>query len=281
MFIFTFRPFIDDEQICKVNKSRKEEQCFTVEESTVTPSANFISGKNGELKIQNTNNMINDQAQSNIKAFPNKAKVYITHVVNNKKVFVRSAHTNDNLKYLKLMKMVSNGTKKSSPVLALPLIGNIIAAPYDRVYYRAMVLSANKSSRELSVNFIDFGNTETIKLSEARYLSQNLQVIKPMIMHISLKYIDKSNTKALKYLATNIEKFILNNDGNKESSELGINEYELIIARTGTSINKHFTTEKLIQKLPTVIESTAAESECEIISTKVLFSYQIALETFI
>lgn len=109
-----------------------------------------------------------------------KSKVVISYV-DNDSVYVRPANVNaqvvaDSLKY----------AKKANRLSALPSRSDLVLAPFDGGYYRAVVIKAD-TMEEIHVAFIDFGNKEKIKLDELKEMSHELAAPKRLVTKISMK----------------------------------------------------------------------------------------------
>lgn len=164
---------------------------------------------------------------------PNKSKVYLTHASSSNTVYVRSGEKNDERAYIKLIKETAECCENAAELEYTPEPGAIIAALFDRIYYRCRVVYVSPHTDDALVDFIDFGNVEKIQLSKARTLPQELQVIKPTVKMITLKGVPSKDAKALKRLKSLVNKLwkltLVNENGETEC--------ELIDEKKGVSIN--------------------------------------------
>lgn len=75
-------------------------------------------------------------------SIPNNSEVFITHVKNHRSVYIRSSITND--EYSKLLTEVEEATKKQPKLTRHPKVHDVVAAPFDGLYYRATVVNIDK-----------------------------------------------------------------------------------------------------------------------------------------
>jgi staphylococcal nuclease domain-containing protein 1 len=87
-----------------------------------------------------------------------------------------------------------DGVKKSEK-LSLPIKNGTLCAakfPDDNKYYRAMVKSHNKEKQEFQVEFIDYGNIETVSMDDLIKLDGTISSLSPQAMYCELAYMKYS-----------------------------------------------------------------------------------------
>ena len=87
-----------------------------------------------------------------------------------------------------------DGVKKSDK-LSLPIKNGTLCAakfPDDNKYYRALVKSHNKEKQEFQVEFIDYGNIETVSMDDLIKLDGTISSLPPQAMYCELAYMKYS-----------------------------------------------------------------------------------------
>jgi len=87
-----------------------------------------------------------------------------------------------------------DGVKKSEK-LSLPIKNGTLCAakfPDDNKYYRALVKSHNKEKQEFTVEFIDYGNIETVSIDDLIKLDGAISSLPPQAMYCELAYMKYS-----------------------------------------------------------------------------------------
>lgn len=185
---------------------------------------------------------------------PNKSKVYLTHASSSNIVYVRSAEKNDDRTYIKLIKEIAECCENAAQLEESPEPGKIIAALYDRIYYRCRVVYVSPLTDDALVDFIDFGNVEKIKLSEARSLPHEFQTIMPTVKMIMLKGVPSKDAEALKQLKSLVNRLrrltLVHENGETEC--------ELIDEKKGISINANLRGD---DKMPAQAMQVAVETK--------------------
>ena len=122
-----------------------------------SPRARLLAQTNGEPAApapappaQATSGLVSD-------SIPDNTEVFITHVRSHRQVYIRSALTND--EYAKLITEVEEASKAQPKLTAYPNRNDVVMAPFDGMYYRAMVINCDKAGGMVKVGFIDFGNS--------------------------------------------------------------------------------------------------------------------------
>lgn len=131
------------------------EESRSVEKVIRSPRALLLAQTNGE-----TAPSAPVQAAANglvTSSIPNNTEIYITHVRSHRQIYIRSALTNE--EYAKLINEVEEVSKTQPKLTVYPTRNDVVMAPFDGMYYRAMVISCNKPEGMVKVGFIDFGNS--------------------------------------------------------------------------------------------------------------------------
>ena len=84
---------------------------------------------------------------------------------------------------------------KESENLSLPIKNGTLCAakfPDDQKYYRAIVKRFNKEDKEFEVEFIDYGNVETVKLNDLIKLDGKISSLPPQAMFCEFAYLKYS-----------------------------------------------------------------------------------------
>ena len=87
--------------------------------------------------------------------------------------------------------------------LSLPIkIGTLCAAkfPDDNKYYRGLVKRFNKDKKEFQIEFIDYGNLETVKLNDLIKLDGEISSLPPQAMYCEMAYLQYSKMTMRKAL---------------------------------------------------------------------------------
>lgn len=118
----------------------------------------------------------------------NNSEIHITHVRNNKSIYIRDAATND--EYSQLLRDIDMASKTSSSLTTYPLKNDMVMAPFDGIYYRAVTISSDKIAGTVKVGFLDFGNSEEVLLTRLKELPEKLQNHRRLVFWVNLKDID-------------------------------------------------------------------------------------------
>lgn len=150
-----------------------------------------------------------------IEEIKNHSKVYITYVCNQSSVYVRLIDSNN--EYINFLKSVDDSANTSANLSEFPNRENIVLAPFEGNYYRALVISANNSDA-IRLAFLDFGNVESIPFNKLKELSADLKFKKRFAVKLTLdsvssdtKYSD--GIKVLKALEGNLTPILVKCDG--------------------------------------------------------------------
>lgn len=138
----------------KAGAAIEENRSDTKVTTARSPRARLLAQTNGELAppapAQPTSGLVFD-------SIPDNTEVFITHVRSHRQVYIRSALTND--EYAKLITEVEEASKTQPKLTAYPSRNDVVMAPFDGMYYRAMVINCDKAGGMVKVGFIDFGNS--------------------------------------------------------------------------------------------------------------------------
>lgn len=161
------------------------EENRTAEKVIQSPRARLLAQTNGEptapAPAQNTNGLVSE-------SIPNNSEVFITHVRNHQSVYIRSAITND--EYAKLITEVEEAAKTQPKLSVHPNRQDIVMAPFEGMYYRAMVINSDKASGIVKVGFIDFGNSDEVPFSHMKSLPEELRTHRRLIIMVNLKNLN-------------------------------------------------------------------------------------------
>lgn len=148
----------------------KAELSKQTDNQTVSPRQRFIQLSNGnrppQAKAPGVNGLV-------VNVIPNDSEVYITHVKNQSWVYIRSTATND--EFQKLIIAVDTASKSEPKLKNYPSREDIVMAPFEGVYYRAMVIRSDKDAGTVRVAYFDFGNSEVVAFSSLRELPMELR----------------------------------------------------------------------------------------------------------
>lgn len=188
------------------------------------------------------NGMPNDPIPTEAEPIKNKTPVLITCAVDHRTLFVRPSLPYENAEYIKLMNDVVSDAKKAEYLNELPTAGSLIAAPFEDVYYRALVLKPIDADKVV-VAFIDFGNVEVCRLSVLKSLSENLKRRKRLAKKITL---------------TNIPEKCINDSAIHHINEIILKDIKLSIKFVNSGSNEcelkpKYSTETLNQELNRIL----------------------------
>lgn len=196
----------------------------------------------------------------------NKSPVLITCAVDHRTLFIRPTNPDDNNEYIKILNDVIADARKSEYLRKYPSLGSLVSAPFQKVYYRAMILKMINEN-ELVVGFIDFGNVEVCQFSELKQLSVNLQ---------------RRKRFAKKVILRNVPEKCLNRDALLIINELIVNDMKLTIHFDDMQSNLcTLTPRNLTESLNSLIISKFKPSclikERDLFFDEVIFVYVICL----
>lgn len=128
--------------------------------------------------------------------------VKITFVVNQRMLFVRPSDAYADAAFVKCINDTVKYAKKAENLKLMPKIGELVLAPCDNYYQRAIVLKKIPKDDQVAVAFIDFGNIEVIESATLKKISPELKQIKRFATKIILKDVNQDYLcdKALQYL---------------------------------------------------------------------------------
>lgn len=196
----------------------------------------------------------------------NKSCVLITCAVDHRTLFIRPTNPDENNEYIKILNDVIADAKKSEYLRKYPSLGSLVSAPFQKVYYRAMILKMINEN-EMVVGFIDFGNVEVCQFSEIKQLSVNLQ---------------RRKRFAKKVILRNVPEKCLNRDALLIINELIVNDMKLTIQFDDMQSNLcTLTPRNLTESLNSLIISKCKPSclikERDLFFGEVIFVYVICL----
>lgn len=169
---------------------------------SVMPSTNVVESEKDENQIESARqrlvSMVSNGSDQRSTAAPknglvlnsisNDSEVYITHVKSYSCVYIRSRAASD--EYARLITEVEMASKSAPKLKFYPSRGDIVLAPFDGVYYRAMVINCNKDNASIRVGYIDFGNSEEIAFSAIKELPKELKEKPRYTVLVNLKNIE-------------------------------------------------------------------------------------------
>lgn len=115
----------------------------------------------------------------------NGSEVFITHVKSYQAVYIRSAATDN--EYSKLVNDIQIASEASPKLTVYPGRNDIVMAPFDGMYYRAMVIKSNRDDGTVKVGFLDFGNADTVLCSRLKALPEELRNHRRLIIWVTVK----------------------------------------------------------------------------------------------
>lgn len=131
---------------------------------------------------------------------PNDTEVTITYVRNNSTVYVRSDATS--VFYNELITRVEHAALKAPKLMAYPFRDELVMAPFEGGYYRAIVIKSDKPGGTVKVGFMDFGNAADVLFNDIKKLPQDLMEHPRQAVMVSLKNItteaDETEAAAMK-----------------------------------------------------------------------------------
>ena len=91
-----------------------------------------------------------------------------------------------------------------------PSIGDLVCARYDEDgnYYRARVISFDEHQKLYDIDFIDYGNIESVSLDNLRSLESKLAGMSPKALHCSLSGLPQSLNISDHYMGVLVEKML-------------------------------------------------------------------------
>lgn len=182
------------------HKMVKEEPKATDDKKDVTPSPGSRSPQYqhspkttaflADLKQESPKSNVSMTNDSDDSIIQNGDRVFLTEAATHFAVYIRSERTAE--EYSKLINEVSvAATDKSAPKLTeYPNKNDIVAAPFDDQYYRAMVVNVNEDKGEVKVGFVDYGNTAVVPLKTLRDIPKNLKEHRRLTIRVHLKGLD-------------------------------------------------------------------------------------------
>lgn len=164
----------------------------------------------------------------------NNSAVVIVYVRSHKVLFVRPSDPENTKKYGKLIEKVMELSKTAKVINNLPERDQLVLAPFDNGYYRAITLQALSADAPVKVAFIDFGNAHDVPLNEIKVSDDECLLGQRLVQRINLNSVtvEKTNAKIEQYLqdlSENATNLILKINGDAN--------YELINATTKESVN--------------------------------------------
>lgn len=190
--------------------------------------------------------------------------IEVTAVLNHHSLYIRSMDFND--EYVKLTQAVIHASATALPITGIPEKNQIVLAPFEGAYYRALILSYDRDLDQMSVAFIDYGNTDWISRKSLKNLSEDLLKHRRQPIRVFLKDVEKdvdddekANMKAyLKQLEYNEFKVKSKNPIIATKSTV-----ELIDMKTDKIINKSVAKLAKERYFETQIQKKQLDVECE------------------
>ncbi|XP_031636231.1 uncharacterized protein LOC116349100 [Contarinia nasturtii] len=115
------------------------------------------------------------------------SEVFINYVKSHQMVYVRSVAKDT--EFSKMITEVGEASKNAPKLATYPVRNDIVMAPYDGLYYRAIVIKINKETASVHVGFIDFGNSVEVLFNQLKELPNELQQHRRMTTAVVLKDI--------------------------------------------------------------------------------------------
>lgn len=157
-----------------------------------------------------------------VKKIKDSAK--LTCIVNPKHLFVRPADKESEIEFLLLM---TEAIKYSSTAKVLEefVCGSLILAPFDELYYRAILMKIEDKENAI-VAFVDYGNVCRVKLNELKTISEKLKQFPRFASKIILKNV--SNHLFNAKVSTNLMKLMAKD----EKLKIKFTDYEFVSGKT-------------------------------------------------
>lgn len=137
-------------------------------------------------------------------------KVVISSVSDIHTVFVRPKLANEN--FQKILDEGDSDAALGKKLTELPERSDMVLAPYENHYFRAIIMKAESKVQPIQVAFIDFGNADEIMFDDLKEISSSLAAHKRVITKISLKplpdqlkadevlsYLDKAGVNGIEF----------------------------------------------------------------------------------
>lgn len=158
---------------------------------TTDKNANRMQKESNIPKQADRMEIVNTQKMSIFaKVIPSNSRVFITHVIDHRSMYVRE-NSNEVEEYLlTLFVDLDRYGESAEPSSELPAHGEIMLATIDNEYYRVVILKVKSKNNKIDVFFMDFGNTGRLWLCQLSRLSDELKLRKPMINKITLKDVN-------------------------------------------------------------------------------------------
>lgn len=138
----------------------------------------------------------------------NGAKVKLVHADDHYSAYIRS--TAVDAEYYDILSRVISSIEHANKLNELPLRGDLVAAPYDGYYNRAIVLGAKSKELPVRVAFLDHGNVTDVRFDDLRVLPDDLKNAKRFIFRVYFdgvyrKAVNKAGLQLLKKLETDVQ----------------------------------------------------------------------------
>lgn len=135
---------------------------------------------------------------------PNNSEVMITYAKSHNTVYLRSALKAED--FAALITKVEYAARSAPNLSSYPLRDELVIAPFEGAYYRAMAISSDMKSHDVKVGFIDFGNPAVVQFDTLKVLPEELKALPREIIMVSLKNISPdANQNEMQAMKTHLE----------------------------------------------------------------------------
>lgn len=114
--------------------------------------------------------------------------VQICSIPNHFSVFVRSTKTDD--EFARIIVAVNEAAAKAPTPSIYPSRSDLVLAPFEGEYYRALVLHVNLDEKNLNVAFIDFGNKADVSFDSIKICNDDLKKYRRLPVRVFLKNVE-------------------------------------------------------------------------------------------
>lgn len=197
---------------------------FWQNDMTAIPTAtssprNFQASDRPEYEQQPEANMAEEEGMQSHQI------VVISAVLDSRTVFVRPSQGPANMLHLRILRLAAEYGNKSEPVVGVPEVGSIVLASCHKVFYRARILNVSLDTQQVLIEFVDFGDQETVPLHRLKQLSSELRAQKVIPTKIRLAGIKENGPNEqnaiglLKHISSQMQGMTLIKIENPEGDE--------------------------------------------------------------
>lgn len=156
------------------------------------------------------------------------ALTYVTFNDGKWMTFVRPL--DEDAKYLEIVRAVNDEGKIARPLKKSPECRDIVIAPYESAFYRALIFSADPINKQCRVGYLEFGNISLVPTKDLREISDESMQATRYVVRVHLKGLPKvCNDEAMNYgelLVDEVVPLTLKFDGDFDPNETEIELFD-------------------------------------------------------